>query len=71
MTLDYAAVRDHPGPSGPTIGELADYLVLRHHSADLAPTMRAPWRQLEEAVAGNTPHPAAREPVRSLNGHRH
>ena len=27
------AIRGHPGPSGPTIGEIADYLVLRHHSA--------------------------------------
>ena len=27
------AVRGHPDPDGPTIGELADYLVLRHHSA--------------------------------------
>jgi DNA-binding MarR family transcriptional regulator len=26
------AVRGHPDPAGPTIGELADYLVLRHHS---------------------------------------
>jgi DNA-binding MarR family transcriptional regulator len=27
------AVKGHPDPSGPTIGEVADYLVLRHHSA--------------------------------------
>jgi DNA-binding MarR family transcriptional regulator len=27
------AVRGHPDPDGPTIGEVADYLVLRHHSA--------------------------------------
>jgi DNA-binding MarR family transcriptional regulator len=27
------AIRGHPNPSGPTIGEIADYLVLRHHSA--------------------------------------
>jgi DNA-binding MarR family transcriptional regulator len=26
------AVRGHPDPAGPTISELADYLVLRHHS---------------------------------------
>lgn len=26
------AVRGHPDPRGPTIGELADYLLLRHHS---------------------------------------
>jgi DNA-binding MarR family transcriptional regulator len=27
------AIKGHPDPSGPTIGEVADYLVLRHHSA--------------------------------------
>jgi DNA-binding MarR family transcriptional regulator len=27
------AVRGHPGGAPPTIGEIADYLVLRHHSA--------------------------------------
>src|ERR671925_167931 len=27
------AVRGHPDPAGPTIGEVAEYLVLRHHSA--------------------------------------
>jgi DNA-binding MarR family transcriptional regulator len=27
------AVRGHPGERGPSIGELADYLLLRHHSA--------------------------------------
>jgi DNA-binding MarR family transcriptional regulator len=27
------AVRGHEGAGGPTIGELADYLLLRHHSA--------------------------------------
>jgi DNA-binding MarR family transcriptional regulator len=27
------AVRGHPDPRGPTIGDLADYLVVRHHSA--------------------------------------
>jgi DNA-binding MarR family transcriptional regulator len=27
------AVKGHPDPAGPTIGEIADYLVLRHHSA--------------------------------------
>ncbi|MBV9167980.1 MAG: winged helix-turn-helix transcriptional regulator [Solirubrobacterales bacterium] len=26
------AIRGHPDPAGPTIGDLADYLVLRHHS---------------------------------------
>ena len=27
------AVRGHPGPEGPTIGEIAGYLLVRHHSA--------------------------------------
>lgn len=27
------AVRGHPDPRGPTIGDIADYLLLRHHSA--------------------------------------
>jgi DNA-binding MarR family transcriptional regulator len=27
------AVRGHPGEGGPSIGELAEYLVVRHHSA--------------------------------------
>jgi DNA-binding MarR family transcriptional regulator len=27
------AIRGHSDPSGPTIGEVADYLLLRHHSA--------------------------------------
>jgi DNA-binding MarR family transcriptional regulator len=27
------AIKGHRNPAGPTIGELADYLVLRHHSA--------------------------------------
>ncbi len=27
------AVKGHPDASGPTIGDVADYLVLRHHSA--------------------------------------
>lgn len=26
------AIRGHPGEEGPTIGELSEYLVLRHHS---------------------------------------
>jgi DNA-binding MarR family transcriptional regulator len=27
------AIKGHPGTAGPTIGEVADHLVLRHHSA--------------------------------------
>lgn len=27
------AIKGHPDPAGPTIGDVAEYLVLRHHSA--------------------------------------
>lgn len=27
------AIKGHPDPQGPTIGDVADYLVIRHHSA--------------------------------------
>src|SRR5919198_3816810 len=27
------AIRGHPDPRGPTIGDVAEYLLLRHHSA--------------------------------------
>ena len=27
------AIRGHPDPAGPSIGDVADYLLLRHHSA--------------------------------------
>ena len=27
------AIRGHPDPAGPTVGDVAEYLVLRHHSA--------------------------------------
>lgn len=27
------AIRGHPDPTGPTVGEIAAYLVIRHHSA--------------------------------------
>ena len=27
------AIRGHPDPRGPTLGDVADYLLLRHHSA--------------------------------------
>ena len=108
------AIKGDPNPAGPTIGDIADHLVLRHHSAvglvdravkdglvqrnpdpvsksvvrvtltptgaakldalaeahmeeiaHLAPTMHTLWRQLENAIDGNTPHPAARRPKRA------
>ncbi len=27
------SIRGHPDPAGPTVGEVADYLLLKHHSA--------------------------------------
>jgi DNA-binding MarR family transcriptional regulator len=27
------AIRGHPDPAGPTVGDVADHLMLRHHSA--------------------------------------
>lgn len=27
------AIRGHPDPAGPTVGDIADYLVVRHHTA--------------------------------------
>jgi DNA-binding MarR family transcriptional regulator len=53
------AIRGHPDPSGPTVGEVADYLVLRHHSA---------VGLIDRAVAAGlvlrTPDPGSRSTVR-------
>jgi uncharacterized protein YeaO (DUF488 family)/DNA-binding MarR family transcriptional regulator len=42
------AIRGHPDPRGPTVGEVADYLLLRHHStvelADRADSAGLVWR---------------------------
>lgn len=32
------AIRGHDDPRGPTIGEVADYLLLRHHAPSVWPT---------------------------------
>src|SRR5919197_228660 len=75
------AVKGHPDPAGPTIGEVADYLVLRHHSAvgliDRAVSdglvkrnahLAPTMRTLWQALEqgdGDTPHPAARRSART------
>jgi DNA-binding MarR family transcriptional regulator len=46
------AIRGHEGPRGPTVGELADYLTLRHHSVveliDRAVDAGLVWRERDE-----------------------
>jgi DNA-binding MarR family transcriptional regulator len=53
------AVRGHPDPAGPTIGELADYLVLRHHSA-----VGLVDRAVKDGLVRRTPDSASRSVVR-------
>jgi DNA-binding MarR family transcriptional regulator len=53
------AIRGHPNPAGPTIGELADYLVLRHHSA-----VGLVDRAVEDGLVMRNPDPESRSVVR-------
>ncbi|HSC04013.1 MAG TPA: MarR family transcriptional regulator [Solirubrobacteraceae bacterium] len=53
------AIKGHPGPGGPTIGEIADYLVLRHHSA-----VGLIDRAEKDGLVNRTPDPASRSVVR-------
>ncbi len=53
------AVRGHPDPAGPTIGELADYLVLRHHSA-----VELTDRAVRDGLVRRRPDPSNRSVVR-------
>jgi DNA-binding MarR family transcriptional regulator len=53
------AVRGHPNPSGPTIGEIADYLVLRHHSA-----VGLIDRAVADGLVKRNPDPANKSAVR-------
>ena len=53
------AVRGHPDPSGPTIGELADYLVLRHHSAGELIS-----RAVKDGLVRRDPDPRSKSVVR-------
>jgi DNA-binding MarR family transcriptional regulator len=53
------AIRGHPDPSGPTVGEIADYLILRHHSA-----VGLIDRAVAEGLVQRNPDPANRSAVR-------
>jgi DNA-binding MarR family transcriptional regulator len=53
------AIKGHPDPAGPTIGEVADYLVLRHHSA-----VGLIDRAEKDGLVERTPDPASRSIVR-------
>jgi DNA-binding MarR family transcriptional regulator len=53
------AIRGHPDPAGPTISELADYLVLRHHSA-----VGLVDRAERDGLVERTPDPNNRSVVR-------
>src|ERR1700756_3371177 len=53
------AVRGHPNPAGPTIGEIADYLVLRHHSA-----VGLIDRAVAEGLVERNPDPGSKSVVR-------
>jgi DNA-binding MarR family transcriptional regulator len=55
------AVRGHPDPAGPTIGELADYLVLRHHSA-----VELTDRAVRDGLVRRQPDAANRSVVRVI-----
>jgi len=53
------AIRGHPDPAGPTIGELAEYLVLRHHSA-----VGLVDRAVRDGLVERNPDPSNRTAVR-------
>ncbi len=53
------AIKGHPDPAGPTIGEIADYLVLRHHSA-----VGLIDRAEKDGLVKRTPDPDSRSVVR-------
>ena len=53
------AVRGHPDPAGPTVGEIADYLVLRHHSA-----VGLIDRTVKDGLVRRNPDPRSKSVVR-------
>lgn len=53
------AIRGHPDPAGPTIGEIADYLVLRHHSA-----VGLVDRAVKDGLVRRNPDPDSKSVVR-------
>jgi DNA-binding MarR family transcriptional regulator len=53
------AIKGHPDPAGPTVGEIADYLVLRHHSA-----VELVDRAVQDGLVKRNPDPTVRSVVR-------
>ncbi|MGH2882606.1 MAG: MarR family winged helix-turn-helix transcriptional regulator [Solirubrobacteraceae bacterium] len=53
------AIRGHPDPTGPTISEIADHLVLRHHSA-----VELIDRAAKDGLVERTPDPNNKSSVR-------
>ena len=53
------AIKGHPDPAGPTIGEIADWLVLRHHSA-----VGLVDRAVKDGLVQRNPDPASKSVVR-------
>ena len=53
------AIRGHPNPDGPTVGEIAEYLVLRHHSA-----VGLIDRAVAEGLVARNPDPGSKSVVR-------
>jgi DNA-binding MarR family transcriptional regulator len=53
------AIKGHPDPTGPTIGEIADYLVLRHHSA-----VGLVDRAVKDGLVKRSPDPTSKSVVR-------
>jgi len=53
------AIRGHPNPEGPTVSEIAGYLVLRHHSA-----VGLIDRAVSEGLVVRNSDPASRSVVR-------
>jgi DNA-binding MarR family transcriptional regulator len=53
------AIKGHPDPAGPTIGEIAEYLVLRHHSA-----VELVDRAVADGLVKRNPDPASKSIVR-------
>jgi DNA-binding MarR family transcriptional regulator len=53
------AIKGHPHPAGPTIGEVAEYLVLRHHSA-----VELIDRAATDGLVKRTPDPDNKSTVR-------
>lgn len=68
------AIRGHPDPRGPTIGEVADYLALRHHSAvelagraEKAGHVRRSHDPLDHRLVRLTLTPGGEEHIRHLS----